>query len=119
MVSRWWRQTATSLNPWELECIKPIHRNDPVSVIPIPYRELPAEVLVSMRITAEDMPPLEMTCRFRTNELNLEQRHRVSLPVCKVTAIPLQLHWSNRALHCGITIISGSAKFRCADVSKF
>jgi hypothetical protein len=74
---RWWRKSATSLNPWELECTKLIHRNDPVPIIAIPYHEMPAEVSLSLRITAEDLSPVEMVCRFRPNELNLQQGARV------------------------------------------
>ena len=40
---------------WELECTRVINPDDKVAVIGIPFREMPEDVRLRLRLTAEDM----------------------------------------------------------------
>lgn len=75
---QWWRQTATSLNPWELECTGVINPDEKVPVIGIAFREMPAEeVWLRLRLTAEDMGPLQAGCRFSPAGVDFQKEQRV------------------------------------------
>jgi hypothetical protein len=74
---QWWRRTSSSLNPWQLECIRVVNPDEAVPVISIPFREMPSdEVWLRLRMTAEDMKPLEVACRLSPVGLDLQKEHR-------------------------------------------
>ncbi|HEV2804780.1 MAG TPA: hypothetical protein VGW57_07615 [Chthoniobacterales bacterium] len=76
----WWKMTAPSLNPWNLECTKDIHPDERVPVVTIPFREMPiGEIWVTLRLTGGNMKPWESSCRMSPAGLDLSQVQRVSL----------------------------------------
>jgi hypothetical protein len=77
----WWHQPQTgmftSLNPRQLEAVRVINPGEKVRVMSVPFREMPdGEVWVRMRLTAEDIAPIETMCRFLPQNLNLQEIQR-------------------------------------------
>src|SRR5207245_4716809 len=65
----WWRRPIIGmfapLNPWNLECTRVINPDENVPIISIPFREMPLdEVWLRLRITAEDMSPINVASRL-------------------------------------------------------
>lgn len=76
---QWWRRTAPSLNPWNLESTRVVNPDERLPIIAIPFREMPAgEIWLHLRLTAEDMKSWEATCRFSPLGLDLDQEQRVA-----------------------------------------
>jgi hypothetical protein len=73
----WWRQTSPSLNPWNLECTKPINPGETLLINGVPFYPMPTgEIWVRLEITAQDMQPLRLVSRFLAADLNFEHEQR-------------------------------------------
>lgn len=66
-----WRDVGGGvLNPRRLEALKPINPGESFGVLPIPFKEVPTEtVSVEVKITGEDMRPIEGRVELTTADL--------------------------------------------------